>query len=223
MVQSSSMKNPLLFMFVVLLPFAACGRDDSIKTYRLAREPVPLLANNGAAPVTQPVDAPPGSSSMPAIPGMEAAASSSDIGWTVPKGWKSQPPSAMRVGSFLITGKDGQQADVSVVPLSGDAGGDLANINRWRDQIELRAMNEDELARELKTRSLGGHTYRMIDFVSDRPLINGQHKKRVVAGIVTHGEQTWFFKMVGEDQLVSASKDEFNAFLASVRFKDAGR
>jgi hypothetical protein len=43
----------------------------------------------------------------------------------------------MRVASFRVTGKDGKQADVSVIPLPGLAGSDLDNVNRWRGQVGL--------------------------------------------------------------------------------------
>ena len=54
----------------------------------------------------------------------------------------------MRAGQFQrdrrLTEK---QADVSVVSLSGMAGGDLANVNRWRDQVKLGPIDEATLAK----------------------------------------------------------------------------
>lgn len=213
------MKHPSILLFLAVFPFSACGRDDSIKTYRLAKDAP--SAPSADAPLAGLAAGDP--HAMPMVPGMGPAASASDVTWKVPKGWQTQAPSAMRVGSFLIPGPDGRPADVSVIPLGGDAGGDLANINRWRDQIDLPPLSEKDLASALHSRSLGGHTFRVIDFVSDKALIGGRDKKRVVAGILPHGGQTWFFKMAGEDRWVEASKDDFFAFLSSVRFKNAAR
>src|SRR5438034_6334860 len=92
---------------VLVVLTLGCRRDDEIQTYRVSKEAAP---------------------SMPMAP----PATTREISWTTPKGWKEQAPSAMRAGSFLVKGKNGQEADVSVIPLSGEAGGELANINRWR-------------------------------------------------------------------------------------------
>ena len=56
-----------------------------------------------------------------------------------PAGWNEVAPSQMRAASFRVPGKDGKQADVSVIPLPGLAGSDLDNVNRWRGQVGLSA------------------------------------------------------------------------------------
>lgn len=43
---------------------------------------------------------------------------------------------------------------------------------------------------------------------------------RMVAAIVPSGEQTWFFKAVGPGRALAEKKQEFDRFLASVRFVD---
>ena len=92
-----------------------CGfaRDD-IKVYRVAKEPAaaqPLPAGRPDLTATSP-------------------AAESRLTCKTPDGWNEVPPGKMRVASFNVKGKDGKQADVSVVPLGGLAGGDLANVNR---------------------------------------------------------------------------------------------
>ena len=53
----------------------------------------------------------------------------------------------MRAASFRVAGKDGKQADVSVIPLPDPAGSDLDNVNRWRGQVGLPGVSEEELAK----------------------------------------------------------------------------
>ena len=150
----------------------------------------------------------------PAVPESEPQAQP-HVTWTTPEGWLEQPASSMRVGSFLIKGKDGQTADVSVVPLAGDAGGDLANINRWRGQIQLPPLTDADLAQQSRTITSRGRSMRWVDFVSEqtaRPL------KRITAVIYKKGDQTWFFKMDGDDATVRQAQPAFRAFLNSLQF-----
>jgi hypothetical protein len=130
------------------------------------------------------------------------------VSWTLPRGWTEQPPSNMRAGSFLV--KDGARtADISIVPLNGDAGGDLSNVNRWRGQIGLTPISAAELDRQSEIIAPAGRRMRLVD------IANGG--KRLVATIYGAGDKTWFFKMTGDDALVKATKPAFLKFLESVK------
>src|SRR5258708_34916542 len=83
--------------------------------------------------------------SMGAGMGMTAAGSTKDIEWKVPEGWQTKPPSSMRVGSFLAKASNGLAVDISVVPLSGEAGGGFADINHWRGESKLFSISLAEL------------------------------------------------------------------------------
>lgn len=229
------MKNRTLFSIVFLTVVSGC-KDNSIKTYRLAKESsssssgaapfsgmsAPFAQGESAIPSSQ---MPPqmdqnnsGAAPMGMVPGMAPAASSREIQWVVPKGWVEQAPSAMRVGSFLVSGENGQKADVSIIPLSGMAGGDLSNVNRWRDQIELAPISEQELSQKIEKLSVNGNQVKLVNFSSDKALIENKYKKRVLAAIYPQGERTWFFKMMGEDSTVQKALPSFKKFLESVKF-----
>jgi hypothetical protein len=45
---------------------------------------------------------------------------------------------------------------------------------------------------------------------------------RLVAAIIPHGDQTWFFKLVGPVSQIDEQKEAFDQFLRSVRFNDQG-
>jgi hypothetical protein len=184
----------------------------------------PMDSNAGAPPMGNSSGASGGSDmqSMGAGMGMKPAASSSDIGWKVPAGWKEEAPSSMRVGSFLAKGSNGESVDISVVPLSGDAGGDLANVNRWRGQINLSPISDAELAQNGETITPGGHSMFLVDMVSTELLVDNKHPKRLIAAAYKQGGRTWFFKMTGEDKAVQETKPAFLQFLKSLRFHDNG-
>ena len=103
----------------------------------------------------------------------------------------------MRVGSFLVKGKNGQEADVSVIPLSGEAGGELANINRWRGQIDLEPLTEAKLPTHIEKIKPASRPMHLVDMAN--------HKKRLIAAIYPQGPRSWFFKMTGEASLVACA------------------
>jgi len=175
-------------LFLVCFSLWACQRDD-IQTYSVPKE---------IQPASGVISAP------------ETAAK--EVTWKVPKGWKEQAPSAMRLASFLIKGEKGQDADMSVVPLSGEAGGDLANINRWRGQIQLAPLTQPDLSAQSETIRPSGRQMLYVNFVKG--------KKRLIAAIYHRKDRTWFFKMLGDDGTVLAAKPGLMHFLQSLKFND---
>jgi hypothetical protein len=122
----------------------------------------------------------------------------------------------MRMGSFQITGPEDTVADLSIIPLSGPAGGLVSNINRWRRQDvmlpEITESDVDQFVTELETQ-LGA--MKLIDMVSEEALIDGKFKQRVLAAIFMFEGQTWFVKVKGPAELLEAQKETFFAFLKS--------
>src|SRR5579859_6169490 len=111
-----------------------CDRND-VQVYRVAKE-----EPKAAAPQDQGGAMPPGHPEMGegAPPGIK---------YTLPASWQEAPPGQMRVASFRVTGKDGKQAEVGVIPLPGLMGRDLENVNRWRSSVGLSAVREEELSK----------------------------------------------------------------------------
>ena len=148
-----------IYLAAALFPAFLTGcQKDKIEVYQVSAEP-PSATPAGAPRATS--GGMPGATpnSMPSGVIPEAPQGSSDeIQWKVPRGWKQQPATGMRLGSFSVTGANGQQADVSVIPLAGAAGSHLANINRWREQVNTgrRYKRRGFLGRSFfKTRTLG--------------------------------------------------------------------
>lgn len=140
--------------------------------------------------------------------------------WTLPSGWTEQPASGMRVGSFTVIGKDGQQADVSIIPLSGQAGSDLDNVNRWRAQVGLQPVAAGELAALTEKVSIGESEGALFQMSGTSP--ETSKPTRLLGAILAQGGTTWFFKMLGSDTLVAEQKPAFQQFLKSISFHAAG-
>jgi hypothetical protein len=106
------------------------------------------------------------------------------------------------------------RVDASVVVLPGPAGGELANVNRWRNQIGLPPIDDATLGKArtvVKTKAGPLHVY---DFTSD-----GEPKSRVVAGLTSAKGDTWFVKLNGDATAVAAARADFMKLLGSLRFE----
>ena len=94
--------------------------------------------------------APPSPSAPPAPaappPMTVARRPAADLVWSAPAAWKPKAVSSMRRGSFEVGEGTGPLADLAITVFPGDVGGDLANVNRWRGQLDLPPIAEADLA-----------------------------------------------------------------------------
>ncbi len=190
-------------LFAAALFFCAgCGKsnDDKITVYRIPKETPPAASSEQVAMTSN-------------------AGAAPTVHWNAPEGWEEQPSTGFRKGSFLVHGADGKQADVSVISFPEQAGGLLANVNRWRDQLKLAPIsNEAEVGTPLP---VAGQDMFFVDLVSEQGLQPDGSKSRILGGIFPLPGETWFFKMMGPDQLVEAQRNAFRQFLESVHLVNA--
>ena len=191
----------------MLLLATGCGRDG-VKVYHAdatdTATPVPPAAASGAMPTTMPAGLPaPDNSGLPSLQ------------FAVPAGWEEKAASQMRVASFGVS-QDGKQADISVIPLGGMAGTDPANVNRWRGQVGLGALPEEEISKLAEKATVGESPVELYDLAGTPP--GGGDEQRILAVILHRDDTSWFFKMTGDAGLVEAQKPAFVAFLKSVKY-----
>ena len=189
----------------VAVVLVGCGRNE-VQVYRVAKEPA-----SAAAPAPAGDNLPPGHpDTTPSTPSLQ---------WKLPPGWQETPPGEMRVASFRVPAKDGKVADVSVIPLPGMAGGDLGNVNRWRGQVGLAAVTEEEIAKLAQAVSVDGQTAQLYDQGGINP--GSGENTRILAALLRREGTAWFFKMTGDNEFVAQQKPAFVAFLESVKFTTA--
>lgn len=195
--------------------FKMMGPDQLVEAQRDAFQQ--FLASvhlaEGAASMTADTG---GSTNAPTPPPIEPA-QGPPLQYTLPPGWQEKPLSTMRLASFNAPGPNGKSADVSVVSLSGMAGGDLANVNRWRDQVKLGPIDENALQQEAEHLKANGHDYLVVDLASGAPIGDPPEKQRIIAAILDENERSWFIKMTGEETAVAAQKNAFTDFLRSLK------
>ena len=197
-----------------------CKDRNSIQIYRVSKEdPSSATSATQQAPMGLPPimqDGTPGlSSNCPIIgPGSKA----STITDTPPSTWGKKPASAMRQASYLAKGKDGAQADISLIILAGTAGGELDNVNRWLSQLGQQAITQEQLDKmtQVITAPLGKVT--VVDLQGKPEGGDTSKDGRIIAGMVAgEGGGTWFFKMRGNPEITGAEKDHFLKWITTVK------
>lgn len=207
----SARSRRLVLAGAAAVALVACQRDE-VAHYRVPKSaPTQGLAATPASAV----GAPPGMAGDVAPPAEPTGADA--LSWTLPKGWsESRTPGSMRFAT-LAPPAPAAGVDVSVVVLPGPAGGELANVNRWRGQIGLPSFDEAELgAARKRVRSRAGDVS-LYDFASV-----GAKPTRVLAGFTQSGGNTWFVKMTGDAEAVAAHRSAFVTLLESLH-RDADR
>jgi hypothetical protein len=134
------------------------------------------------------------------------------VKWTLPKGWTETPGTGMRFAT-LTPPSGGGKAEVSVVCLPGAAGGELANVNRWRGQIGLGPLDEKGLNASRQQAKAKAGAVAVFDFTSE-----GAAQTRMVTGsLLTQDGNSWFFKLVGDAPAVGKARADFMHLLETLR------
>ena len=194
--------TPCLVLVTTLL-LAGC-KDREIVTYRAPKDPPPVM------PGAMPSSAPAAGDNMA---GTAVPTGSDSLSWTAPTGWIAKAPGAMRKGSFTVKGADGAEADLSITAFPGDTGGLLANLNRWRGQLALPPLADNQLDGALEHADANGLHFEIVDFTGTAK----GAPARIVGAVLSRPGETWFFKLMGPDALVASQKPAFLDFLRSVK------
>ncbi len=134
--------------------------------------------------------------------------------WTAPEGWESLGATGMREVTFRI-GSDGTECWVTFLGLG--AGGVEANVNRWRSELGLAALAENEIQGLTRIPVMG----------VEGVLVEGEGDwsgmgKGAVGGagllglIATLSDRTLFVKLVGPAASVRAERGRLEAFCRSL-------
>jgi len=135
------------------------------------------------------------------------------LSWTAPADWQSKPASAMRKATYLVPLAGGGTAELAVTAFPGDVGGELANVNRWRGQLQLPPLAEADLAGAVTRLASHGLNFTITDFTGT----TAAGAQRMLGAMAPFGGATWFFKLTGPDAAVAAQKPAFLAFLQTVQ------
>lgn len=170
-----------------------CDRKDDIQTYT-----VPKTLAIASEPVADSADA------------------SNSPQWTVPVGWTFVPGKDMRFASFKVSTAH-PEVELTIVPLGATAGSLIDNVHRWQKQIGLAPSEPKDLQNIMTSADLSGTPAGLFDMTGTVPS-DGKPQQRLLAAIIPQPTQTWFFKLMGPIDVVTAQKDNFNNFIHSLKF-----
>jgi hypothetical protein len=186
---------------------AAGCRREQVTHYRVEKGVEAVAAASPGSMGAAPAGSPGMQGDVPPPPKPNAA-----LAWTLPKGWSQEVAGGMRYATLRPPATVPGKVDVSVVVLPGPAGGELANVNRWRGQIGLPPIGDGELAAARKKLRSPAGELALYDFTSE-----GEKKSRMVAALAEVDGSTWFLKLAGDAEPVATVRPDFLKLLESLR------
>jgi len=138
--------------------------------------------------------------------------------WVIPPGWSEAPANQMLVAKFIVPGSNGTRAELNVSQLGGIGGGILPNINRWRSQLGLPPLEEAELQKQVQALDIGDSKAMLVDMTGTE--VKTGEKARLLAAIVPQTGQTWFYRLMGNEQVVEREKATFVKFVQTAKYPE---
>lgn len=212
-----------LSISAMLLTLVACERSEPT-SYLIPKEErgvsMPEAASTPAsqAPASASTNTAPANAAnataggMQVLPGMQQAANEAgELSYSVPEGWEDLGASGIRKANLKVSEANGS-AELTALVFPGDVGGRLANINRWRGQIALAPASPEELPAFTEGYVISQHRGLYVR-------LEGEEQSILGALLPFHGN-TWFFKLIGDNETVLANEANMKAFLDSVQLQD---
>lgn len=177
-----------------------CSSHDEIEVYE--------------APVEETADA---SDQQPATPGMMAAAATAPVALTydTPEGWQKGEVGGMRKAAFTVQDGD-KKIEITAIDLAASAGALLPNINRWRQQIQLEPITEEQLTDAVEPVKVGDIGAQYVELLGPE---EAESRQAILGVVALHQDKSWFFKLQGDADLALREKERFLDFVKSVKFQ----
>lgn len=126
-----------------------------------------------------------------------------------PEHWQQLAAGPMQQAKFRIA-LENQTVEVTLSIFPGDAGGLLANVNRWRGQIGLNEADPAALPKLAESFDAAGPGAKIVDMTGTDAKTS--RPSRLIGAIVTRGERTWYYKLLGDPELAEKEKQAFLKF-----------
>ena len=143
----------------------------------------------------------------PTSPSKQQGFDASQLAGKPPEHWEPGPVKGMRKANFSFD-HDGRLVQITVIPAGGKM---LANVNRWRGQIQLPPVSEADLDKSLQPIEADGLTGNYIGLFGPQ--------EAILAAVFTKGKTQWFVKLRGNAAVAKDEVAPFKAFAESLEFK----
>ena len=94
---------------------------------------------------------------------------------------------------------------MTITTFPGSVGGTLANVNRWRSQLGLEPVEASDLPKMTSSLDVLGGKAMLVDMTgSDKKT---SQKARLIAAMVAQKAARWFYKLMGDEQVVARERN----------------
>ena len=134
--------------------------------------------------------------------------------WEVPNNWISNIKSSMRAASYSISSSKGN-ADLSVIYLDGNGGGNVANVNRWRKQLDLSDISEKEIESNSQNFNSDIGPYKIYKIINKNNKESG-----FLCSIIPANSFTIFIKLNTHVDVIDELEEQFIDFSSSFKYNE---
>jgi hypothetical protein len=108
--------------------------------------------------------------------------------------------------------KDGERrVEITITKLPSASGAMLPNVNRWRGQIGLDPLSEEQYQQEKKQIEVAGKSTDYVQFSGSQQSLLGV--------IAERDGLAWFIKLQGDSELAGRERQNFEDFVRTIRFE----
>ncbi|WP_432797055.1 hypothetical protein [Poriferisphaera sp. WC338] len=195
----------IIVPLIMLAALSACKDEPITQDARPKDPPHVAQLTKPPTPLIAPADHPaPGSTGS-------ASASDSTLTYTAPKSWTEQPATQFLTAAFT-TGEGDQTIRITISSLTGNAGGRIPNINRWRGQLSLPPITDIAQQPEQHIDLPSGIHCSLYDMQSA-----DKTQSFLIAYLpVPAQNKTYFIKAAGSSPAIGELKPAFITFLNSI-------
>lgn len=139
----------------------------------------------------------------------------------LPEGWERQPETMFRQINTRVAAAPDAQCYLTWLP--GDGGGDVNNVNRWRDQVGLPPIDQAAVDALPRIRLLGAQALR-VDVTGSFVGMGGERIEdaRILGALLTRpAGGALFVKFVGPSAVIEENVGAFERFVASIHLGQA--
>jgi hypothetical protein len=138
------------------------------------------------------------------------------VTWTLPDGWREAATGEVSVAAFAVK-TDAGEASVTITPLPNLKGQEALVVNMYRQQAGLSPLDQGEIGALLKPVDVAGGAGQLLELDGTS---NGK-PVRILTAIAHRDGQSWFYRIAGDQALVTAQKPAFLDFLKTVKIEQS--
>ena len=178
-----------IFIYLMSFIVISCSSEKNVRTYKLEKNQISSESKSNDLKTDSP----------------------NELNYVKPKTWTFSSGSSMRLLSFSIPYSMGM-ADLSLIKLNSTGGGLELNVNRWRKQLDLSALNINEIMKEINVIETINGNYEILE------IINEEDGRAFLCAIFSLDESTYFVKVTLNVKGISEIKSDFIKFCSSLKF-----